>query len=98
MRVSPRCRRRTAPAAIVNTKSQTSESTAAREIYRKQTLDGFGFDVEVLYIASHLGYRTLEVPVRWNDVAGTKVSMWLGAKGFWDPVRVRWNGARGKYR
>jgi hypothetical protein len=50
-------------------------------------MDGFGFDVEVLYIASHLGYRTLEVPVRWNDVAGTKVSMWLGAKGFWDPVR-----------
>ena len=74
------------------------ESTAAREIYRKQTLDGFGFDVEVLYIATHLGYRTLEVPVRWNNVEGTTVSMWLGAKGFWDPVRVRWNGARGKYR
>jgi dolichyl-phosphate beta-glucosyltransferase len=74
------------------------ESAAAREIYRKQTLDGFGFDVEVLYIATHLGYRTLEVPVRWNDVAGTKVSMWLGAKGFWDPVKVRWNGMRGKYR
>jgi len=74
------------------------ESAAAREIYKRQTLDGFGFDVEVLYIASHLGYRTLEVPVRWNDVAGTKVSMWLGAQGFLDPVRVRWNGVRGKYR
>jgi dolichyl-phosphate beta-glucosyltransferase len=74
------------------------ETAAAREIFKRQTLDGFGFDVEVLYIASHLGYRTLEVPVRWNDVAGTKVSMWLGAKGFWDPVCVRWNGLRGKYR
>lgn len=74
------------------------ESSAAREIFRRQTLDGFGFDVEVLYIASHLGYRTLEVPVRWNDVAGTKVSMWLGAKGFWDPMQVRWKGLRGKYR
>jgi hypothetical protein len=31
-------------------------------------------------------------------VAGTKVSMWLGAKGFLDPVRVRWNGVRGRYR
>ncbi len=61
-------------------------------------LDGFGFDVEVLYIASHLGYRTLEVPVRWNDVPGTKVSMWLGAQGFWDLARVRWNGMRGRYR
>jgi dolichyl-phosphate beta-glucosyltransferase len=74
------------------------ERAAAREIYKRQTLDGFGFDVEVLYIASHLGYRTLEVPVRWNDVAGTKVSMLLGAKGFLDPIRVRWNGMRGKYR
>jgi glycosyltransferase involved in cell wall biosynthesis len=74
------------------------ERAAAREIYKKQTLDGFGFDVEVLYIASHLGYRTLEVPVRWNDVAGTKVSMLLGAKGFLDPIKVRWNGMRGKYR
>jgi dolichyl-phosphate beta-glucosyltransferase len=73
------------------------ETAAAREIYKRQTLDGFGFDVEVLYIASHLGYRTLEVPVRWNDVAGTKVSMLLGAKGFLDPLKVRWNGLRGKY-
>jgi glycosyltransferase involved in cell wall biosynthesis len=74
------------------------ERAAAREIFKRQTLDGFGFDVEVLYIASHLGYRTLEVPVRWNDVAGTKVSMLLGAKGFLDPIKVRWNGVRGKYR
>jgi glycosyltransferase involved in cell wall biosynthesis len=74
------------------------ERAAAREIYKRQTLDGFGFDVEVLYIASHLGYRTLEVPVRWNDVEGTKVSMLLGAKGFLDPIRVRWNGLRGRYR
>jgi dolichyl-phosphate beta-glucosyltransferase len=74
------------------------ETTAANEIFRRQTVDGFGFDVEALYIATHLGYRTLEIPVSWNDVAGTKVSMWLGAKGFWDPVLVRWNGMRGKYR
>jgi dolichyl-phosphate beta-glucosyltransferase len=74
------------------------DSKVAAEIFRRQTLDGFGFDVEVLYIASHLGHRTLEVPVRWDDVAGTKVSMWLGAKGFWDPVQVRWNGMRGRYR
>ena len=49
-------------------------------------------------LARHLGYRSLEVPVRWNDVLGTKVSMWLGAKGFIDPVQVRWNGLRGRYR
>jgi dolichyl-phosphate beta-glucosyltransferase len=74
------------------------ESSAAREIFSRQVLDGFGFDVEVLYIAQHLGFRTLEVPVRWNDVAGTKVSMTRGLAAFLDPVRVRWNGLRGIYK
>jgi len=74
------------------------ETAAAREIFGRQRLDGFGFDVEVLYIARRLGYRTLEVPVRWNDAPGTKVSMMLGAKGFLDPLKVRWNGLTGKYR
>jgi dolichyl-phosphate beta-glucosyltransferase len=74
------------------------ESAAAREIFRRQQLDGFGFDVEVLYIGVHLGYRTLEIPVRWNDVAGTKVSMWRGVKAFWDPVKVRTNALRGLYK
>jgi len=74
------------------------ESAAAREIFSRQQLDGFGFDVEVAFIATRLGYRVLEVPVRWNDVAGTKVSLWSGMKGFVDPLRVRWNGIRGRYR
>jgi dolichyl-phosphate beta-glucosyltransferase len=74
------------------------ESAAASEIFRRQKLEGFGFDVEVLYIAQHLGYRTLEVPVRWNDVAGTKVSMTRGLAAFLDPMKVRWNGMRGVYR
>ncbi len=74
------------------------EARAAREIFARQLLDGFGFDVEVLYIAQHLGFRAIEVPVRWNDAAGTKVSLWRGLKAFSDPVRVRWNGITGKYR
>jgi dolichyl-phosphate beta-glucosyltransferase len=74
------------------------ERSCARDVFGRQRLDGFGFDVEALFIAKGLGYHTVEVPVRWNDVAGTKVSMLLGAKGFLDPIRVRWNGLSGKYR
>ena len=74
------------------------ETSAAHQIFRRQRLDGFGFDVEVLYIAVRLGYRVLEVPVRWNDVPGTKVSMLLGAKSFLDPLKIRCNGLAGKYR
>ena len=74
------------------------ETAAAHEIFERQTLDRFGFDVEALYIAAHLGYRILEVPVRWNDVEGTKVSTLSGIKAFADPVKVRWNAIQGKYK
>ncbi len=74
------------------------ETRAAREIFPRQRLDGFGFDVEVLFIARKLGCRVLEVPVRWNDVAGTKVSLWRGMAAFLDPLKVRWNGLVGRYR
>ena len=74
------------------------EAGAAQEIFRRQLLERFGFDVEALYIARVLGYRIVEVPVRWNDVAGTKVSLIGGVAAFLDPVQVRWNGVRGRYR
>jgi len=74
------------------------ESRAAQEIFGRQQADGFGFDVEVLFIAKRLGYKMVEVPVRWNDVAGTKVSLWRGMSAFFDPVKVRWIGLAGKYR
>jgi NAD(P)-dependent dehydrogenase (short-subunit alcohol dehydrogenase family) len=32
------------------------------------------------------------------SIAGAKVSMMLGAKGFLDPLKVRCNGLTGKYR
>ncbi|HYW46611.1 MAG TPA: dolichyl-phosphate beta-glucosyltransferase [Bryobacteraceae bacterium] len=73
-------------------------ASAAREIFGRQRLEGFGFDVEVLFIARRLGFRTLEVAVRWNDVAGTKVSMLRGMAAYLDPVKVRWNDLTGKYR
>lgn len=72
-------------------------SPAARKIFARQLLDGFGFDVEVLFIARRLGYRVAEVPVRWNDVAGTKVSLVRGMKAFLDPLRIRWNQLTGRY-
>jgi len=74
------------------------ETNAAREIFRRQRLEHFGFDVEVLFIARKLGYSTIEVPVRWNDMAGTKVGAVSGLAAFLDPLRVRLHQLRGKYR
>jgi glycosyltransferase involved in cell wall biosynthesis len=73
------------------------EARAAAEIFSRQRLDGFGFDVEALFLARRLGYRTVETPVRWNDAAGTTVSLARGVMAFLDPLKVRWNAIRGRY-
>lgn len=74
------------------------ESTSARRIFSRQQLDGFGFDVEDLFLARLFGFKVVEVPVRWNNVEGTKVSLLNGLNSFLDPLRVRWLQLRGKYR
>jgi dolichyl-phosphate beta-glucosyltransferase len=74
------------------------EASAAREVFQRQQLETFGFDVEDLFIAKLLGIPAVEVPVRWANVEGTKVSMASGLNAFLDPLRVRWNQFRGLYR
>jgi dolichyl-phosphate beta-glucosyltransferase len=46
---------------------------ACREIFSRQTLDGFAFDVEVLLLAERLGYRIADLPVEWINSAESKV-------------------------
>jgi dolichyl-phosphate beta-glucosyltransferase len=36
-------------------------------------VNGFAFDVELLYLAQHAGLRLREIPVRWNHHEGSKV-------------------------
>jgi dolichyl-phosphate beta-glucosyltransferase len=45
-----------------------------RPVLAKAQIDGFGFDVELLYLARQAGLRLREVPVRWNHYEGSKVS------------------------
>jgi dolichyl-phosphate beta-glucosyltransferase len=72
---------------------------AAQEIFRRQRLERFGFDAEVLYIARRLGFRCVEVPVRWSHSPGTKVSMLRDSLDmFLDLLRIRWNDLLGRYR
>jgi glycosyltransferase involved in cell wall biosynthesis len=71
---------------------------AARVIFPRQRLDGFGFDVEDLLIARIHGFKVVEVPVRWDNVEGTKVSALNGARAFWDLAVVRWHQLCGRYR
>ena len=72
-------------------------SDAIQSIFARQQLDGFGFDVEDLFLARLFDYKVVEVPVRWNNVEGTKVSLWHGLDSFLDPVRIRYFQMTGKY-
>src|SRR6185295_15240604 len=66
-------------------------------IFSRQRITSFGFDVEVLAIARHLGYGIVEVPVRWINDTESKVTMLQGARAFLDPLRVRLALALGQY-
>jgi len=46
---------------------------ATQQIFSRQRIDEFGFDVEVLWIARRLGLRVAEVPVTWLDDRDSKV-------------------------
>jgi dolichyl-phosphate beta-glucosyltransferase len=73
------------------------ERSAAREIFSRQILDGFSFDVEDLVIAKSLGLKAIEVPVVWNNVEGTKVGMLTGVQSFADLAGIRWRALSGRY-
>jgi glycosyltransferase involved in cell wall biosynthesis len=74
------------------------QAAAAREIFSRQKLDGFSFDVEDLVIAKAQGHRAIEVPVVWNNVEGTKVSTLAGVASFVALIGIRWRALTGQYR
>jgi dolichyl-phosphate beta-glucosyltransferase len=47
----------------------------ARDLFSRASVDGYGFDLEILYVARRRGHRIAEVPINWTDQAGTRVSV-----------------------
>jgi glycosyltransferase involved in cell wall biosynthesis len=67
-------------------------------IFEQQTIERFGFDPELLYLARHHGLRAVEIPVRWGHSHATKVSMLRDSvQMFLDVFTIRWNSLRGRY-
>lgn len=70
-----------------------------RIIFEQQTIERFGFDPELLYLARHHGLSIREVPVRWAHSPATKVSMMKDSvQMFADVFIIRWNAIQGRYR
>jgi dolichyl-phosphate beta-glucosyltransferase len=71
---------------------------AARAVFSRQRIDGFGFDVEVLFLARRLGFALQVVPLHWEHkensrVAAVRDTLLMLA----DVLRVRLNASRGAY-
>ena len=70
----------------------------ARRIFPAQRLTGAAFDVEVLFIAQHAGWKIAEVPVTWIDSPDTRFSRVRDSlDAVKDLVRIRMNWICGRY-
>ncbi len=70
----------------------------ADRLFPLQRTSGFGFDVEILYLARRMGLRLVEVPIDWYHMAHSKVRPFQdGFAMTADIFRVRWNAWRGRY-
>ena len=70
-----------------------------RPLLDVMTIDRFGFDVEFLYVAKYHGLRLKEIPVRWNNVEGSKVSAIRDTRRMvTELMQIKRNARNGEYK
>jgi len=55
---------------------------AAKFLFERQQLSGYGFDMELLFLANRKGFKIKEVPISWRAVPKGKLNP------FWDSFRI----------
>ncbi|HEY1649139.1 MAG TPA: dolichyl-phosphate beta-glucosyltransferase [Terracidiphilus sp.] len=71
---------------------------AAQTVFQLQTIDRWGFDPEILFIALKRGFRIEEVPVSWGHDERSRISYLKdGTRMLEDIAQVRWNALLGRY-
>ena len=69
-----------------------------RPLIEGATIDRFGFDVELIYLAYRAGLRLREVPVRWDHYEGSKVNLFSDSFKMLNKVGlIRRQARRGVY-
>ena len=65
---------------------------AALNLFRQQKIDGYMFDVEILYLARQANYRIVQVPVRWRDDRDSRLQLLMGnIRNAIDIFRIRFS-------
>ena len=71
---------------------------AAAQVFPHQTIDGWGFDPEVLYISYIRRLRVIEVPINWYYMSESRINPLVDTINMVREVlRIRRNGQRGIY-
>ena len=72
--------------------------SAAQTVFQLTTIERWGFDPEILFIALKRGLRVVEVPVSWAHDSRSRVSYLKdGLKMLEDIATIRWNALLGRY-
>ena len=71
---------------------------AAQDIFRLQTIERWGFDPEILFIAQKLGLHIEEVPVSWGHDERSRISYLRdGTQMLKEMLEIRNNSLHGRY-
>ncbi|MCL4260731.1 MAG: glycosyltransferase family 2 protein [Anaerolineales bacterium] len=70
----------------------------AEDLFKAQTMNGWSFDIEILYLARRRRRRVREIPIDWYYHPDTKVNAWRDAlRMIADIFHIRLNALRGLY-
>ena len=74
-------------------------TAVAEDLFAHQTLPGWSFDIEILYVARQRGYRIVELPIPWyfnpeSKLNAVQDSIQMGL----DILTIHLNALRGAYR
>lgn len=74
------------------------KDNVAKEIFSRQRMDDWSFDLETLFLVEKYSFKIKEVPVNWKHYEGSKVRPVLdGIKSFISILRIKANDISGKY-
>ena len=63
----------------------------AENLFRRQTVEGFAFDVETLYLGRRMGLTIREIGIDWHYREGSKVRPFRDSLGMtWDVLKIRY--------
>ncbi len=69
----------------------------AEEVFSRQTIFRWGFDIEILVLVKKLGYKIKELPVAWINPGESKVTLKSYIRTFAELLKIKYNILTNKY-